>query len=82
MKARVYLRVARDKKRRTTKVMANVKPNHAPIADPSGNLLPTIAFGLDLEIPDKVFEQAEQVIATIQIPDSAAEIAAEVRHYE
>jgi hypothetical protein len=41
-------------------------------------MLPTIAFAIDVEIPDKAFKQAENVIAEIVIPDGSWEIAAEV----
>lgn len=43
------------------------------------NPIPTVAFGVDLDIPDELFERASQVIAEIVIPVEAAEIAAEVK---
>lgn len=79
MKVRTHLRVAYDKKRRTTSMVANVKPSAAPLTNGFKEPLPTVAFALDLEIPDVMFRRAEEVIATLTIPEGAAQIAAEVK---
>jgi len=79
MIARVYLRVAKYSGRNADfKVDARATPNHAPLESGTGVPLPTVAFAVDMDIPEKAFKRAEQVIATIAIPEEALEIAAEV----
>lgn len=78
MKAKVYLRVARNPDSGRTHVAANVRPNSSPLTTGAGDALPTVAFGVVLDIPDRMFKQAEQIIAELKIPESAVEIAAEV----
>jgi hypothetical protein len=80
MKARVYLRIAKMKKTSRNpgyKVQAGVRPSDVPLSTES-QWLPTVAFALDLDIPDEKFAEAEQVIAEIVIPEDQAVIAAEV----
>jgi hypothetical protein len=76
----VYMRVGRTT--RGFKVDARTaRPNHAAlIADrwPSPVPIPTAAFALKLEIPDELFDRAEQVLAEVEIPADQAKIAAEV----
>lgn len=76
MKVKVYMRVAKDRRGRT-KVVATSRPSPAPLHNSDGPL-PTVAFGVELDLPDVMFRQAEQVIATLTIPESEAEIAMEV----
>lgn len=77
MKAKVYLRVARDD-RGKAKVAANVRPNDAPLTDSNNYVLPTVAFGVVLDIPDALFSRAAEIIATLTIPEDQAHIAAKV----
>lgn len=79
MKARVHLRVAYNKRRRAHAVNATITPINAPLTNARGEPLPTVAFGLVLDIPDAMFAQAEQIIAELTIPESAARIAVEVK---
>lgn len=82
MRTRVYLRVARDK-RGKARVVATAKPNHRPLESGSTrgpyDFLPTVAFAMDLDVPDAMFEQASRVVAELTIADDQAVIAAEVR---
>ena len=78
MKVKTHLRVAYDKKRRASHVIANVNPSTTPISNSKGDPLPTVAFAIVLDIPDEMFRQAEQIIAEIQIPADQAQIAADV----
>ena len=81
MKVTAYLRVAKNtaNARKPFKVDASATPNHYPLAGSVGNSLPTIAFAIELDVPDDAFTQAEKVIAEITIPEDAYKIAAEVR---
>jgi hypothetical protein len=77
MRVKTYVRVGFDKRTRQSKVETNPKPNYRPLT--RGNApLPTVAFAIWLDVPDGMFAQAEQVIATLTIPESAVKIAAEV----
>jgi hypothetical protein len=77
MKVKAYLRVAKDRNGRS-RVQANAKPSQAPLTRSDGTILPTVSFAVELDVPDAMFRRAEQVIATLTIPESQAEIAAEV----
>jgi len=79
-RVKLFLRIGENE--RSYKVAATVKPSNAPLTSASGYLLPTVAFAVMLEIPDKAFKQAEQVIAEIRIPEKDLEICAEVTEVE
>lgn len=76
MKTKAYLRVALTS--RGTKVAASAKPNNAPLTDGNGWALPTVSFGIELDIPNALFDQASQIVASLRIPEEQAVIAAEV----
>jgi hypothetical protein len=78
VKIKAHIRVAKDRNGRN-KIAATVKPNPHPLTKADGTVLPTISFAVEFDVPDGMFRQAEQVIATLTIPESQAEIAAEVR---
>lgn len=78
LKVRAYFRVAHDVRTRRTQVQANAKPTTRPLTNTGGAFLPTVAFAVDLEIPDALFKRAEQVIATLALSDDSAVIAATV----
>ena len=80
MKVVAYLRVAEGP--RGPRVEASTKPNHAPLTTGTGwkeKVLPTVAFALQLDVPDELINQAEQVIAELEIPKEQAQIAADVK---
>ena len=81
MKVRAYVRVGKNSAsaRKPYRVDASASANHLPLVASTGQTLPTIAFAIDLDIPDEMFNKAEQVIAEIVIPEEAVEIAAEVK---
>lgn len=84
MKTRVYLRVARDK-RGKARVVATVKPNARPLEAGGArplDFLPTVAFAVDLNVPDSMFDQASRVVAELTISEDTADIAAEVREVQ
>lgn len=78
MKVRAHIRVAKSANGKYV-VGATKRPTHKALVDTLGGALPTVAFAIDLIIPDEMFKEAERVIAEIEIPPNAAEIAAEVR---
>ena len=82
MVIKTYLRVA--KTTRGTKVAVSNKPSYKPIIDNpyQSQYYPTVAFALVFDIPDKMFEQAERVLAEIKIPEEAVKISAEVEYPE
>jgi len=80
MKAKVYLRIAKNPHGRTPfKVAATAKPTYAPLMTGGydAKALPTLAFAVVLDIPEDAFKQAEQVLAEIEIPTDLVAIAAE-----
>lgn len=81
MKARAYVRIAKGVGggRRGYKFAVSSGPNHEPLTNSHKAALPTVAFALDLDIPDELFKQAEKVVAEINITAKQAKIAAEVR---
>jgi hypothetical protein len=86
VKATVYLRVAIDENARTARgrqprFAVTQRPSDEPIYDGTvdRHALPTVAFGIELDIPDALFERAGQVIAELTIPEDQATIAAEVK---
>lgn len=76
MKVRVHLRVGKGE--RVTMVQASIKPSERPLTGSSGVPVPTVAFAVDLDLPDAMFKRAAHVIAEIKVPEEAARIAAEV----
>lgn len=81
-KIRVYLRIGDTP--RKYKVSANTSPNHEPIWTTSygsaGNRLyhPTVAFALDIVLPDDAFAKAKQSLGEVVIPDDALDVAIDV----
>lgn len=77
MRARVFLRIAPTS--RGFKVIATSKPSHAPISDGYG-VLPTIAFGLVLNIADDAFRVPQ--IAELDVPANVPVVSAEVERHD
>ena len=73
MKQRIYLRVAKHPNGKA-KVTAGVRPSNEPLSITAGHL-PTVAFAINVEIPDEAFRQAERVIAELKISEEAIDIA-------
>lgn len=81
MKTTVYLRIG-DKGPDTSSphrhaVRAGNVPSQEPL-NSGGFVLPTCAFALELDIPDKAFESAARVVATLSVPEEKLTIAAKV----
>jgi hypothetical protein len=75
VKVKAHIRVAKTP--RGAKVAATTKPTLAPLYDSHNNILPTVAFAVEFDVPESMFKQAENVVASITIKD--AEVAADVR---
>ena len=54
--------------------LASDRPSNEPLSITAGHL-PTVAFAIDIDIPDKAFRQAQQVIAELKISEEAIDIA-------
>lgn len=76
MRVKTYLRIATRKGARPI-VDARATPSQSPLTQ-RGEPLPTVAFAIELNIPDAMFKRAEQVIATVDVPESAARVIADV----
>lgn len=81
MKVKLYMRVAKQRSGFKAAVVTR-KASTSPLFDSNARALPTIAFALELDVPDGMFRQAEQVIAALKVPESAAVIAADVKVIE
>lgn len=82
MKIPVYLRVAKTDGRKGYRVTASATPNHEPIwseAYRNGRTYhPTIAFAVNLNIPDEMFDSAERVVAELNVAMKDAEVSTEI----
>lgn len=67
MKQRVYLRIAKHPRRGQVKVQAGIKPSDAQLVDSARNPMPTIAFAVDVNIPDDMFTKAQKVVAELDV---------------
>jgi hypothetical protein len=78
VKQKVHLRVAKDA-RGKGHVMATARPSSTPIYNNRNQPLPTVAFAVVLNVPDELFDQAQKVIAEIDVSGDQVQIAAEVK---
>lgn len=79
MEVMAHIRVAKHPRgRKGYQVDATTKRNHHPLYDSQGRVLPTVNFAVKLDIPDKAFTEAANVVAELRIPEEKLEIAAEV----
>ena len=85
MKAKIYIKVAipSPKSRGGYRVHAGTKPDYTPIQVSTGyrggvEFRPTVSFAIDLNIPDEMFKQAEQTVATINLEKKNGEITGEI----
>lgn len=80
MKTRIYLRIAKTGNRKGFKVSASSMPNNEPLNSGGYHTVwfPTVHFALDLETPDELFNQAETVIAALNVNMKEAQISTEL----
>ncbi len=89
MKVKGYIRIGHGKTaggKPNTKLAIAVRPSVVPLVHKgswSGDtVLPTVAFAIEFDVPDALFAQASEVIATLSVPEDRATIAAEVAEPE
>jgi hypothetical protein len=81
MKCPIYLRVAKAESRKGYKVTASTEPSNEPIStkDYRGyQFYPTVAFCVNIEVPDELFDQSERVIAELNVGMKEAQITSEI----
>lgn len=80
MKYPIYLRIAKTGTRKGYKVSAASTPNNEPLNSGSYNTtwFPTVMFAVNIDIPDELFEQAERVIAELNVGMEEAQISSEI----
>lgn len=79
MKKPIYLRIAKTKK--GYKASASVSPNNEPLNNGNSYSMewfPTVAFCINITIPDELFEQASRVIAELNIGMKEALVSSEI----
>lgn len=82
-KVKVHLRIAESAKGFNEYVVkASAKPNYSPITDSWGKARPTAAFAIRLNVPEEAFRRAEAVLAELDVPEEAIEVAAEIEGSE
>ena len=80
MKTKIYLRIANPTGRGKTTVKASMKPDYSPIEgvknwkQKHGTFYPTVAFAIEIDIPDESFKRAEKVIAQFNLEESKVKI--------
>jgi hypothetical protein len=78
LKTTAYLRVGLNPNTERVHIAASSQPNHRPLSTTNGTPMPTVAFGIELDIADVMFQQAAQIIGSLTISEEAAQVAAEV----
>lgn len=76
MKTIVYLRIAKTK--RGVKFDASEKPNQTPLKV-GRRFIPTVAFGVELDIPDEVFKGAGLLIGLLKLSTEEVKIASKIK---
>ena len=80
MKTKVYLRVASSNGKGKVAVRASSKPDYSPIEGVKmwkkshGTFYPTVAFAIELDIPDEAFKKAEQVVARLNLENEQVKV--------
>jgi hypothetical protein len=79
MKYPIYLRVAKTGSRSGYKAAASTKPNNEPLNSGTYHTewYPTVSFGVVLEIPDELFNQAARMIAELNVKMKDALVSSE-----
>lgn len=82
MKTTIYLRIAKGG-RKGFKVSASTTPDHSPMIHKGGYkegdvYLPTVSFGMNIDIDDQMFKQAETIVADINVAMKEGKINSEI----
>jgi hypothetical protein len=78
LKAKAHVRVARAKNG-TPVIQTTARPSTTPLYDNRNRPLATIGFAVIFNVPDELFDQAQKVIAEIDVTGDEAQIVAEVK---
>ena len=76
----IYLRVAKTSSRKGFKVSASPNPNNEPLNSGSYGTewFPTVSFLINVTIPDELFNQAERLVAEINVAMKDVSINGEI----
>lgn len=77
MKTKIYLRIATPNGKGKPAVRASLKPDYSPIEASyykKGIFYPTVAFAIEIDIPDASFKRAEKVIAQFNLEEGDIKI--------
>jgi len=76
MRTIVYLRVGKSKDK--VKFSADAKPDQFPLKI-GDRFIPTIAFGVELDLPDQLFSGAALVVGLLKVNAEEAKIASSIK---
>lgn len=78
MKTKIYLRISSTTGKRRPAVRASMKPDYSPIEGTVSykqkKFFPTVAFAVEVDIPDNAFKRAEKVLATLILKEDDVKI--------
>lgn len=72
--------MAKNSGRKGYKVSASTTPNNEPLNSGSYNTewFPTVAFAINVDLPDELFDKAATVIAELNISMKEAKVSGEI----
>ena len=78
MKVIIYLKIAKGRKGRVL-IKSSTKPDYSPIetvkyGSKHGDSYPTVAFAINVDIPDESFRRAEKVVAELNLKEEEVKI--------
>jgi len=76
MKTIIYLRVGKSKEKVRTAV--DIKPTQMPLKIGT-RFIPTVAFGVELDLPDELFAGAALIVGILKVNAEEAKIAASIK---
>lgn len=73
------MRIAKSNGKGHVAVKASTKPDYSPIegaryGSGRGTFYPTVAFALDIDVPDEAFKKAEQVVAKLNLTNEEVKV--------
>ena len=78
MKTTIYLRIGRDSKKNVIRTEASDKPNFMPLKI-GKRYIPTVAFGVEFEIPDELFAGASLIVGLLKLKTKEVSIATHIK---
>lgn len=79
MKTKIYLRITNKTGKGKPSVKVSMKPDYSPIESVGyygrkSKFYPTVAFAVEIDIPDASFKRAEEVVATLNLMEDKVKI--------